>query len=142
MAKRYYPLDVATLFGESITLTSSGVVKNGGTDIVYKIGLGRQEMSLVLRVKSLNVAADQKYVFVLQGCNNRDFTGEIENLAMVELGYSSVRTGGARTSPTGEYAMRVSNDFPKEYEFVRLNLVAAGTAPTITVTAYLSSPTE
>jgi len=141
MAKRYYPLDVSTLFGENIALTASGVIKRSGTDIVFKIGKGRQEMSLVIRVLSATLAATNLYTFVLQGSDKQDFSGVVENLAMIEVGNAALRTGGARTSPLGEYAMRVSNDFPDEFEFVRLNMVAEG-APAITITAYLSSPTE
>ncbi|HZH50264.1 MAG TPA: hypothetical protein VEZ16_00130 [Microvirga sp.] len=139
MAKRYYPLDVNTLFGEDVTLTATGNFQKNAQDVVLKIGKGRQDMALVVDVSALNVAADQKYSLALQGCSVNTFSGQpVENLALIELGHTSVRAGGARTSPVGRYAIPVSNDLIDEFEFVRLRLVASGTTPSITCTAYLS----
>lgn len=141
MAKRYYPIDSRTLFGEDISVAASGVIKKNATDVVYKIGKGRQEMSLVVNVKTMTTTGNQRYTFLLQGCDDKDFTGPVENLAILDLGAGSARLGGARTSPIGLYGIRVSNDMVDEFEFVRLNVVVAGTGTAATITAYLSEPT-
>jgi hypothetical protein len=140
MAQRYYPLDALTKFGEDVTMTATGNFQIAAADVVLKIGKGRQDMALVVDVSALDTASgDELYSLLLQGCSVNSFSGQpIENLAHLELGHTSVRKGGARTSPIGRYAIPVSNDLISEYEFVRLRLVAAGTSPSITCTAWLS----
>jgi hypothetical protein len=139
MAQRYYPLDALTKFGEDVTLTATGNFQINSADVVLKIGKGRQDMSLIVDVAALDVASgNELYDLLLQGCNAQDFSTAIENLAHIELGHTSVRKGGARTSPIGRYAIPVSNELLGEFEFVRLRLVAAGTTPSITCTAWLS----
>ncbi|MBN9446653.1 MAG: hypothetical protein J0I67_07050 [Bosea sp.] len=140
MAQRYYPLDALTKFGEDVTLTATGNFQIGGNDVVLKIGKGRQDMALVVDVSALYVAgADELYDILLQGCSVSTFSGQpIENLAHLELGHTTVRTGGARTLPIGRYAIPVSNDLLGEFEYVRLRLVAAGATKSITCTAWLS----
>ncbi|GJD94145.1 hypothetical protein [Methylobacterium iners] len=141
MAKRYFPLDTLTKFTEDATLTASGVIQRFGSDVVLKLGAGRQDTSLVLDVEAIKTTAgNERCVLVLQGCNNDSFTfAPIENLAHIELGASGARIGGARTSPDGRYALDVSNEQGgTEYTFVRLNAVLFGTAPSIKLSAYLS----
>lgn len=139
MAQRYYPLDALTKFGEDVTLTATGNFQINAADVVLKIGKGRQDMSLVVDVAALDTSSgNELYDLLLQGCAAQNFSGAIENLAQIELGHTSVRTGGARTSPIGRYAIPVSNEILSEFEFVRLRLVAAGTTPSITCTAWLS----
>jgi hypothetical protein len=139
MAKRYYPLDANTLFGEDITMTATGNVQKGGVDAVFKIGKGRQDMALVIDVSALAVSGgDERCAFLLQGCNEEDFSDDIENLAYLELGATGARDGGARTSPVGRYGIPVSNDLIDEFTYVRLRLIAEGAAPSVTFTAWLS----
>ncbi|WP_276200317.1 hypothetical protein [Chelatococcus sp. XZ-Ab1] len=139
MAKRYYPLDANTLFGEDVTMTATGNVQKGGVDAVFKIGKGRQDMSLVVDISAYDATTgDEGYTFLLQGSNAEDFSDDIENLAALEIGPAAVRTGGARTSPIGRYGIPVSNDLIDEFTYVRLRLIAAGTTPSITFTAWLS----
>lgn len=139
MAKRYYPLDANTLFGEGVTLTATGNVQKNGSDVVLKIGKGRQDMALVIDVTSYDATdGDELYTFLLQGADAANFSGSIENLAMLEIGPTAARTGGARTSPTGRYAIPVSNDLMDEFTYLRLRLIAGGTTPSITFSAWLS----
>lgn len=140
MAKRYFPLDALTKFVEDATIVSSGVVQKNAADIVLKIGAGRQEFAFVVDVAAIDTTSgNEKYDFVLQGCNVDTFTGsDIENLATIAMGHTSVRLGGAKTSVPGRYAVDVANDLVAEYTYVRLNVIVSGTTPSITVTAYLT----
>jgi hypothetical protein len=140
MAKRYTPLDALTKFCEDLTVTASGVVQKNSADVVLKIGAGRQEFAFVVDVELLDTASgNEKYEFVLQGCNLDTFSGsDIENLAIIAMGHTSVRLGGAKTSVPGRYVADVANDLLAEYTYVRLNVIVSGTTPSIKFTAFLS----
>lgn len=140
MAKRYFPLDALTKFAEDATVMASGVVQKNAADIVLKIGAGRQEFAFVVDITAIDTSSgNEKYDFVLQGCNVDTFSGsDIENLAVIAVGHTSVRLGGAKTSIAGRYAVDVANDLVAEYTYVRLNIIVAGTTPSCTYTAYLS----
>lgn len=142
MAKRYYPLDALTLFGEDVTLTATGNFQKDAADVVLKIGKGRQDFALVADVSAIKVSAgNERYTLCLQGSDSEDFSTAIENLGVIDLGHTSVRFGGARTSTPGRYGFDLSNDILDEFEFVRLRLIAAGTSPSITLSAWLSERT-
>lgn len=142
MAKRYYPLDALLLFRENLVSAASGVIADASaTPVVIKIGAGRQDMTLVVDVFAIKTTAgNEHYSFVLQGCNDAAFSGPIENLAVIGMGASGARQGGAQTSTIGQYAIPLSNDLVQQYTYVRLNLIEAGTSPSITTTTYLSIP--
>lgn len=142
MAKRYLPLDVTTLFATALTITASDVIP-AGQEGGFKIGKGRQDLWWVTDVIARDVAsADELYRFLLQGCSVNTFTGQpIENLAMIEIGATAVRLGGAQTSPLGRYAVPISNEILQkfaDFEFVRLNVLISGTTPSITFSSWLS----
>lgn len=140
MARRIAPLDVETLFVEDLTATASAASVNNK---ILKIGRGQADMAWILDVSALDVSsADEKYTFLLQGCNTADFsTGAppIENLAVIELGAGAVRDGGARSSVVGRYRLGVANEVVGGWDYVRLRLVVAGTTPTITFSSWLTN---
>lgn len=140
MAKRYAPMDARTTFCEGKTLTASDVVSDGTNDIILDVGPGRQDFTFAVNVTSLDIAsADEHYQFVLQGSNSSTFASGIENLAILDLGATASRLGGAIDSVAGRYLVEASNQAgATEYEYVRLNVLIAGTTPTITFDAWLS----
>ncbi|KQT74863.1 hypothetical protein ASG51_22870 [Methylobacterium sp. Leaf465] len=141
MAKRYYPLDTLTKFVEDVTLTASGSLQRFSSNVILKVGRGRKDYTLVLDVEFVKVlAGNETYAFILQGSNDDLFpAGAIENLAVIELGASGARPGGARTSPPDRYTSDASNEMAGvEYEFVRVMAVIGGTQPAIKLSAYLS----
>jgi hypothetical protein len=144
MGQRYTPLDANLLFCEDKVLSASGVVKDGaGNDVVLNLGLGRMDASLVVDVTTLKTSTgDEKYTFLLQGADNAAFTGDKENLGVLELGAAAARTGGARASTIGRFTVPITtSDYVKSWKYVRLNLLVAGTAPSAVVTAWLAPTT-
>jgi hypothetical protein len=145
MALRPAPLDAETKFCEGLTLAASDVVQLGGIDRILKIGKGRADMQLVVDVATIEIASnDELYTFLLQGCNTADFsTGSpaIENLAMLQLGATEVRAGGARDSVIGRYQVPCSNDMVGDWTYVRLNVIISGSIATgIKFSSWLSIP--
>ena len=141
MATRYAPMDALTTFCEGMNLTASDVVAQSGTDVVLRIGAGWQDMVLVLDVTALDIVSnDESYTFLLQGSNGSNMAAPLENLAQVTLGATEVRPGGARDSVVGQYIIPCSTIMQAEYKYVRLNVIIAGTTPTITFDAWLTKP--
>jgi hypothetical protein len=140
MGSRYTPLDANLLFGEDKTLTASSVVKDGNSnDVVLNIGTGRMDFDVVVDVTTLDISSnDEKYTFLLQGCNDAAFAGVKENLGVLELGAAAVRTGGAKASTIGRYIMSATTDMLTNYKYVRLNVLIAGTTPSILFSSWLS----
>ncbi len=141
MSKRYYQLDSLTKFTEDMTLTASDVVAASGTDVVLELGAGRIDGTLVIDVKTIDItSADEKYTFILQGCADSAFSGDIENLAVVELGATGVRDGGARDSVTGRWAIPITQDLPEdtEWKYCRLNVLISGTSPSIKFSSWVA----
>lgn len=136
MARRAVPMDKETTFVEDLVAAAS--VATVGAKILA-VGAGRQDMTWVVDVAALDIAsADEKYTFLLQGSNTSDFSGTKENLAVIELGAAAVRDGGARASVIGRYMAGVWNDIVGDWKYVRVNLIIAGTTPSITFSSWLS----
>lgn len=139
MARRIAPLDAETKFAEDLTLTASDIVQMDAADRILKIGHGRQDFSLVVDVSALDIVSnDEKYTFLLQGSNAANMAAPLENLAIIELGATEVRAGGARDSVVGRYMVGVSNDVIGDWDYVHLNVIIAGTTPTITFSAWIT----
>lgn len=140
MARRIAPLDAETLFCEDLTLAASDVVQKDAADRILKIGRGRNDFSWVVDVSAIEIASnDEVYTFLLQGSNSATFASGIVNLAMLQLGATEVLLGGAGDSVVGRYMLGVANDMLADYDYVRLNVIIAGTiAVGITFSSWLT----
>ena len=77
--------------------------------------------------------------FVAQGSNSPTFASGIENLAVMDLGNTAVRLGGAGTSLIGGYEVGFTNEQADViYRYIRLFTVVAGTSPSINYNAFLA----
>lgn len=143
-ATRYYPFDAKTVFCEDETVTATGNLSTGGTEII-EVGDGRVDGNVILDVTAIDIAnSDEIYDIIVQGSNSATFASGIENLASIDLGDAAVRQGSADVnSPIGRYEIGVSNyQGGTEYKYMRVRAVVAGTSPSITLTAWLSMRTE
>lgn len=144
MARRWHPRDSQTTLVSNQTAYTATQTGLGG---IQDLGSGRADFTLIAQVSALSTAnADQAYDLIVQGSNSPTFASGIEELARYRLGNTAVRNG-AGTSVVGRYEVDCSNEMPvnatasTEYRYVRLILNIAGTAPSITLTAWLSRDT-
>jgi len=143
-ARRYYPFDALTVFCEDQTVTATGNLSTGGTEII-QVGDGRVDGVVLLDVSAIDIAnSDEIYTFYVQGSNDAAFASGIENLASLDLGDAAVRAaGGDVDSAIGRYEIHCANSQGgNEYKYMRVRAVVAGTSPSITLTAWLSMRTE
>jgi hypothetical protein len=139
-ARRYHPFDARTAFIEGLTLTASDIVEENSADKILELGDGRVDGVLIVDVSALDIASnDELYRFILQGSNASDFSSGIENLVELELGDTAVRQGGAGDSLIGRYELPFQNaQAAAEYKYVRLNVIIAGTSPSITFDSWIT----
>lgn len=143
VARKYYSFDRNMAFAEDLTLTATGNVQFGGNDVILDLGDGRNDDTLVINVTALDVASgNELYQFVLLGSTSPTFASDIETLAWAEMGDTSVRTLGA-SQAADSAAQRLELPFcnrrnDKEYRYLKLRLVAAGTTPSITFDAWVA----
>ncbi len=91
-------------------------------------------------VSAMTLGADNHYTVIVQGSNDPTFATGIQNLAVVGLGNTAVRPGGAITSPIGRYELPFLTDIGGVvYRYVRVFVVVAGTTPSINFKAWAST---
>lgn len=141
MAHRYTPIDARTTFCEGKTLTASAVVKtNDDGATAMDIGPGRHDFTLVVDITALDIAsANELVTFVLRGSANADMS-DPQQLAILQVGATASRLGGAIDSVIGRYLVEAANEAPMgtEWEYVDLDVIVSGTTPSVTFSAYLS----
>lgn len=81
-------------------------------------------------------AGNELYTILVEGSN--DGFATFESLAVISLGHTSVRLGGPRTNAAGELVDRMwsTEQGNAVYQDWRIRLIVAGTAPSISVSAY------
>ncbi|MEM7428447.1 MAG: hypothetical protein AAF441_20335 [Pseudomonadota bacterium] len=142
-AARYYPFDAMTVFCEDETVTATGNLSTGGTEILT-VGDGRVDGCVVVDVTAIDIAnSDEKYDLIIQGSNSASFASGIQNLASLDFGDATQRDGGGDVdSLIGRYEMPVQNaQAGTEYKYMRARMVVSGTSPSITLTAHLAMKT-
>lgn len=146
VGKRFAPLDDLTKFAEGLALTASDVVQRDSADYIIDVGAALQEFLWVVDVSNITDIANNNevYSFLLQGSNSSTFASGIENLAIIQLGATEVRLGGAQDSVVGRYQSIVYNmQAGVVYKYLRLNVIIAGTVSTgVTFSSWLSKPSE
>jgi hypothetical protein len=142
MSLRNYNQDVNLIFhdGAAPTTADGGGVVGGSTKVI-KLGAGRFDGVMLFDVSAIDISStDERYVLVVQGCNDAAFTGPKENLAALELGASAVRSGGAINSTTGRYEVPFNTEQDDvTYTFARVFVDVNGTTPSITYKAWAAT---
>jgi hypothetical protein len=162
MGSRTYAFDAFMQLADGANaVTAAGFTQVGGiakildlggapnrSDLGIVGGYARIDAALVVDVSALNVAnANNDYRLVLLGSNNANMSapvvlGELElgNGAALPNGVAGLAsTGAGSTSFPGRYEMLFATEQADiNYEFVALWVVPAGTAPSITFTAFVA----
>ena len=139
-----YPIDTALQLEDGAVAIAATETNSGGE---IDLGASNVHGAVVIQCSQIDIANDDEvYHIEWQGTNTTGFgtAADIVNLAGIDLG--AHQTTGATPgdsavdSTTGVYYVPFCNDYNgTTYQFVRLRCTVAGTSPTITYTAFLST---
>jgi len=138
MGQRTYTPDKELHFKDAGAISADGVTQVAAANVIKDVGAGRAEMVMLIDVTAIDIAnADEEYNIIVQGSNDSGFASGIENLAMLNLGATAARKGGAQDSTIGRYEL----PFPTEqddqpYKYIRCYVDVGGTSPSIDFTAW------
>lgn len=139
---KHYNWDRNLAFAEDLTLTATGNVQFNAADVIFQIGPGRMDSTLVVSVTAIDISSgNELYDLYLQGSDSPTLASNVFTLAHLQLGHSSVLLGGANVSSVvGRYEVPFTNVVAGTIllDYVRLRLVAAGTTPSITFDAWIA----
>lgn len=131
---RSYTYDASQVLKAAGAVTASAA--SGSTPI--NVGAGTYSGVAVIDVTALTVGADNVYDIVIQGSDSSTFASGIENLAVLNLGNTAVRAGGAQTSTVGRYELPFTNEQNgNTYAYIRAYTRVAGTTPSVNYSAYV-----
>lgn len=140
MGQRIYNQDKELIFKDAGAVTADGAATVDGSAKIIKVGAGRFEAVMMVDVSAITVGADNVYNIIIQGSNTADFSGAKENLAVLNLGNTAVRPGGAITSLIGRYEVPFHTDINDViYDYVRVYVDVAGTTPSVDFKAWAST---
>jgi hypothetical protein len=121
----------------------SDILDMGATNVGHNndAGPGRVTGDIMIDVTAMDIVSnDEIYDIVLQGSPDAlfDTAANVQELAAISLGCSEAkRTDSDKDDVIGRYKIPVRNEFMETvYRYLRLYVVAAGTTPSITFTAY------
>lgn len=140
MGQRVYNIDIELLLADgAAAVTADGVTQVASANASKQLGPGRFEGVLVVDVSAIKTSAgDELYHLVLQGGTDNTFATK-EIVAQLSLGAGVARPGGAITSTIGRYEIPfVTEQDDVSYPWERLYVDVAGTAPSITLKAFIA----
>ena len=130
--------DALLLLKDAVAVTASGVGQVAAVNIIRDLGASRLDARVILDVSAIKTTAtDESYRFRVQLSNSLTFAASVVTAASVELGAPSA-TGNTIATPVGRYEVPFSTEVNGvTYRYARLSFVIAGTAPTVTNSAYI-----
>lgn len=140
MGQRTYPFDIQTLLKDAGAITADAAAQVGGQAQILDLGAARTDAIVVVDVTAIDISsADENYRLVLQGSNSPTFASGIQNLAILELGATAARPGGAADSLVGRYELMFTNEQADlTFRYARMYTDVTGTTPSINYTAFMT----
>lgn len=144
MGQRTYPFDIQLLLKDAGAITADAAAQVGGSNQILDMGAARIDAVAVIDVTAIDISsADENYRLVLQGSNSSSFASGIQNLAIMELGATAARPGGAADSLVGRYELLFTNEQADvTYRYLRAYTDVTGTTPSINYTAFVTELPE
>lgn len=140
MGKRTYNLDIELLLADgAAAITADGVTQVASANQSKEVGPGRFEGVLVVDVSSIKTSVgDELYNLILQGSADNTFATK-EIVGQLTLGAGAARPGVAITSTPGRYEIPFTTEQDDvDYRCIRLFVDVGGTAPSITLKAFIA----
>lgn len=144
MGQRTYTFDKNLVLSDGLTaITATGTAVIGGvtTNSILDVGAARLDGQIVIDISAMDISSsDETYRIILQGSNSSSFASGIENLAVLDVGATAARLGGAQNSVIGRYELGFTNEQADTvYRYLRIRVVVAGITPTITFGAFIAT---
>lgn len=134
MLPRSYTYDAALQLKDAGLVAADAAGAVGGTAKIVDLGSATANFSgvLIVDVSAIEIASnDELYHIALQGSNTSDFSGAKQILALLSLGATEVRPGGAIDSSPGRYEVPFVNMQDEViYRYVRIHTDVAGSIAT------------
>jgi hypothetical protein len=140
MGQRVYNIDIELLLADGLAaVTADSVSQVASANVSKQLGPGRFEGVLVIDVTAIKTSAgDELYHLLLQGGTDNTFATK-ETVAQLTLGAGAARPGAPVTSVIGRYEIPfVTEQHDVSYPWERLYIDVAGTAPSITLKAFIA----
>ena len=133
--------DALTKLQDSATLTSSAAGQVDGSAQVLDMGKNTKTKCVaVFDISAIKVSAnDEVYELSMQGSSKSDFSSDFTEIACVRVGAPGSFLPGDVTPVAERYIVRFENTLNgNTYRYIRGYIGMGGTAPSITVSAYVS----
>jgi hypothetical protein len=129
---RSYTYDSTQLLKDAGLVATSAAAQVGGSAKRLEVGQGFFKGVLVIDVTAIETdSSNELYRITVQGSDSPTFASGIENLASIDLGHTSARSGSAGTSTVGRYELPFTNEQNgQSYAYVRVFTAVAGTIAT------------
>lgn len=118
---------------------AAAITASGAGSAILDIGDARMRGDVVIDVSAIDtVTGDETYTIHAQFSSSSSFASDIELGPSIQL--SAAAVGGSDVVPdAGRYVLPVVNVLDtRQYQYMRLFVVVAGTTPSITFEAFLS----
>lgn len=130
--RRYGNFDAELEFKDAGLVASSDAAQVDAADKIVDFGKALFEGVMVIDVSAIEIADNnEEYYIIVQGSSSATFASDIQNLAMLDLGATEVRHGGAIDSLVGRYHLFFSNEQKDTvYRYGRVFTFVEGTVGT------------
>lgn len=138
MGQRNYNFDAAMQLKDAGLVAASAAAQVGSVDQIIDLGgptaggAGRFEGMLVIDVAAVEIdTANELYTLSVQVSSSATFASDVQNVAGIDFGSTSVRKGGAIDSLVGRYELPfITEQADVKRRYLRLYTTVAGTIAT------------
>lgn len=136
-----YSFDAELLAKDAYLVAASAAAQVASAAKVIDVGEARFDATAVIDVSAIEIASNNElYRIAVQGSSSPTFASDVQNLAMVDLGATEVRDGGAIDSTTGRLTLDFTNcQNDVIYRYLRVYTFVSGSVATgINFTAFFA----
>lgn len=136
-----FTFDASLLFKDAGLIAADAAAQVDGANKIVDVGEAYFIGVMVIDVTAVEIASnDELYRLIVQGSDSATFASGIQNLAILELGATEVRLGGAQDSVIGRYILPFVNEAAGEVmRYLRVYVDVNGTIATgVNFTAFAS----
>lgn len=133
--------DALTLLKDAGAITASAAGTVGGSAKIIDLGAARMDAKAIVNVTAAGTGTGEKQVITVQISDSDSFTGDIYNVAILELGDAGQLVGDTDVG-VGTYELpfnNVINGVVKQYCRVYATITAVSPATSLNYTAHLVS---
>lgn len=136
---RPYLFDSLLELKDSYAQTSDAAWNVDAVAKIIPIGDARFDAMAVIDLTAIAIDGnDEVYNLIIQGSTASDFSSDVVNLAVLNLGATEVAAGGAEDAVIGAYELPFNNCYNGEYQnYIRGYTDGTGSSWSITFSCYI-----